>query len=351
MRRTALARATIKDIALAANVSPMTVSNVLNGRRAKASDDTVERIMSAVKTLGYRPNMSARSLVSNASRMVGVVIPFTETQNQLLLDNPFYAEMISGIESALRRNGYYMMLSGTGEGHAQLDTLQHWNMDGLIVLGVYREGLYEQLRELDLPTLLIDSYIDDAHFHHLRLDDEAAAHAATCHLIERGHSGIALVTGVIRSSGVIERRVAGYRRALAEAGIAYDPTRVLSGSVTFDWGAEAADALTRLPDVTAAFCTADLVAAGLLAGLHRLGRRIPEDYSVMGFDNLPVSRMVYPALTTVDQAILDKGKLAGDLITRLLRKEAAPRETTTGIRIIERDSVRDRGTDSSRRQR
>jgi len=337
-----LARATIKDIALAANVSPMTVSNVLNGRRAKASDETVERIMVAVRELGYRPNMSARSLVSNASRMVGVVIPFTETQNQLLLDNPFYAEMISGIESALRQNGYYMMLSGVGESNAQLDTLSHWNMDGLIVLGVYREGLYQHLRELDLPTLLIDSYIDDAHFHHLRLDDEAAAHAATSHLIARGHTGIALVTGVIRSSGVIERRLAGYKRALSEAGIAFDPARVLSGSVTFDWGAEAADRLTQLSGVTAAFCTADLIAAGLLAGLHRLGKRIPEDYSVMGFDNLPVSRMVYPALTTVDQSILEKGKLAGDLIARVLRKEAAPRESTTDVRIVERDSLLDR---------
>lgn len=335
-------RATIKDIAQAAKVSPMTVSNVLNGRRAKASDETVERIMAAVKALGYRPNMSARSLVSNASRMVGVVIPFTESQNQLLLDNPFYAEMISGIESALRANGYYMMLSGVGESSAQLDTLQHWNMDGLIVLGVYREGLYEHLRALDLPTLLIDSYIDDAHYHHLRVDDEAAACEATRHLIARGHAGIAIVTGVIRTDGVIERRLAGYKRALAEAGIAFDPARVLSGSVTFDWGAAAADALVGLPGVTAAFCTADLIAAGLLAGLHRLGRRIPEDYSVMGFDNLSVSRMVYPALTTVDQAILEKGRLAGNLIASILRKEDAPRESTIPVRIVERDSVSDR---------
>jgi transcriptional regulator with XRE-family HTH domain len=110
-----VARATIKDIARVAKVSPMTVSNVINGRRAKASDETVARIMAAVEELGYRPNMSARSLVSNASKMVGVIIPFTENRNQLLLDNPFYAEMISGIESALRANGYYMMLSGVGE--------------------------------------------------------------------------------------------------------------------------------------------------------------------------------------------------------------------------------------------
>jgi LacI family transcriptional regulator len=339
-----LARATIKDIALAANVSPMTVSNVINGRRAKASDETVERIMAAVQTLGYRPNMSARSLVSNASRMVGVIIPFTENQNQLLLDNPFYAEMISGIESALRASGYYMMLSGVGESNAQLDTLSHWNMDALIVLGVYREALYERLRELDLPTLLIDSYIDDPAFYRLGVDDEAAAYQATRYLIGKGHTGVALVTGVIRTDGVIERRVAGYKRALADAGIAFDPARILSGSVTFDWGAEAAEQLAALPNTTAAFCTADLIAAGLLAGLHRLGKRIPEDYSVMGFDNLSISRMVYPALTTVDQSILGKGQLAGRLIASILGKHDAPRETFTDITIVERDSVTARGT-------
>lgn len=334
-----MARATIKDIARAAKVSPMTVSNVLNGRRAKASDETVARIMSAVEELGYRPNMSARSLVSNASKMVGLIVPFTENQNQLLLDNPFYAEMTSGIESALRANGYYMMLSGIGETNARLDALSHWNMDGLIVLGVYREGLYEQIRGLDLPTLLVDSYIDDAHFYRLGIDDEAAAFEATRYLIGHGHRAIAMVTGVIRADGVIERRLAGYRRALAEEGIAFDPDLVLSGSVTFDWGVTAAERLVGLPGATAAFCTADLIAAGVLAGLHRLGRRIPDDYSVMGFDNLSVSRMVYPALTTVDQSILDKGKLAGNLIAAILDKKNPARETLTEVSIVERDSV------------
>lgn len=334
-----MARATIKDIAARANVSPMTVSNVLNGRRAKATDETVERIMAAVKALDYRPNMSARSLVSNASKMVGVIIPFTENQNQLLLDNPFYAEMLSGIESALRAAGYYMMLSGVGGPNPHLDTLSHWNVDALIVLGVYREGLFDQVRALNVPTLLIDSYIDDPEFYHLGIDDEAAAYEATRFLIAQGHTGIALATGVIRTDGVVERRVAGYKRALAEAGVACDPARILSGSVTFDWGVEAASRLVTLSGTTAAFCTADLLAAGLLAGLHKLGRRIPEDYSVMGFDNLSVSRMVYPALTTVDQSILAKGALAGQLIAAILGKENPDRQTLIPVSIIERDSV------------
>jgi DNA-binding LacI/PurR family transcriptional regulator len=338
-----VARATIKDIAQAAKVSPMTVSNVINRRQAKASAETIERINHAIKTLGYTPNMSARALVSNLSKMVGVIIPFTENQNQLLLDNPFYAEMISGIESALRARGYYMMLSGVGESNAHLDPLSHWNMDALIVLGVYREGLYEQLRRLSMPTLLIDSYIDDPHFYRLGVDDEAAAYEATRYLIGMGHRGVGLVTGVIRADGVIERRLAGYRRALAEAAIIFDPARVFAGSVTFDWGAEAAARIVAAPGVTAAFCTADLIAAGLLAGLHRLGKRIPDDVSVMGFDNLSISRMVYPALTTIDQSILRKGQLAGELAVAMLGKEKPARETFTPVEIVERDSVASRG--------
>jgi len=334
-----VARPTIKDIAQAANVSPMTVSNVLNGRRAKASDATVSRILAMVKDLGYRPNMSARSLVSSASRMIGVIVPFTENNHELLLDNPFYAEVISGIESALRARGYYMMLAGVGEDGIDLGTLSGWAMDGLIVVGVYREGLFEALKGLSLPTLLIDSYIEDDHFYRLGIDDEAAAHMATRHLIDHGHRGIAFVTGVIRNDGVVERRFAGYRRALNEAGIAFDAARVLSGSVSFEWGAESASSLIGLADVTAAFCTADLVAAGLQAGLLKRGKRIPQDYAVMGFDNLSMSRMIYPALTTVDQGILAKGRLAGNLITAILGKEDVPRRTMTGVSIVARDSV------------
>ena len=234
-------RATIKDIALAAKVSPMTVSNVINGRAGKGLDrddrahQRGDRAGSAT-----RPTCRARALVSNASRMVGVLIPFTENQNALLLDNPFYAEIVSGIETALRAEGYYMMLSGVGERDAKLDILSSWSMDALIVLGVYKEALYEQLKARDLPTLLIDSYIDDDHFYRLGIDDEQAAFDATRYLIAQGHRDIAVVTGVIRTDGVVERRVAGYRRALKAAGIAPDPALVLSGSVTFDWGGEAA---------------------------------------------------------------------------------------------------------------
>lgn len=334
-----MARTTIKDIARTVGVSPMTVSNVINGRRARASEETIKRIEQVIAELDYTPNQSARSLVSRSSRLVGVLTPFTENQNKLLLDNPFYAEMISGIESALRANGYYMMMAGIDEANVDLTSLSRWNVDALIVLGIYREALYENIKALRVPTLLIDSYITDTHFHHLRLDDAAAAHKATAYLIDKGHRRIALVTGAVRSDGVIAERLAGYRAALEEAGIGFDPELVLSEAVSFDWGRRAAGHFVADPSITAAFCTADLMAAGLLAGLHAAGKSVPDDVSVMGFDNLSISEMVYPPLTTVDQAILEKGEAAGRLITEALAGHAVARNVVTTADIVERASV------------
>ncbi|ODT82649.1 MAG: hypothetical protein ABS76_06180 [Pelagibacterium sp. SCN 64-44] len=333
-----MSRVTIKDIALAAKVSPMTVSNVINARPSKASPETVERINQAIRALGYQPNLSARALASRASRLIGVVVPFTEDENQLLLNNPFYAEVISGIESALRARGYFMMLSGLGKNSGDVDVLAQWNVDALIAIGIYREGLFSRLRQRHLPTLLIDSYIADDEVHHLRLADDQAARRATEHLIAHGHRRIALVTGAVRDGGVVEQRLAGYRRALETAGISYNPDLVLAGSVTFDWGIDAAERLIARR-ATAAFCTADLIAAGVLTGLHQRNVAIPGDISVLGFDNLPVSRMVYPALSTVDQAILTKGKMAGNIVLDLLEGRQPARETLLDATIIERQSV------------
>jgi len=333
-----MSRVTIKEIAAAAKVSPMTVSNVINARPSKASPETVQRIQEVIRSLGYQPNLSARALASKSSRLIGVVVPFTENQNQLLLDNPFYAEVISGIESALRQRGYFMMLSGIGGKGSDVDALAQWNVDALIAIGIYREALFERLRLRHLPTLLVDSYIADDEVHHLRVADEPAARRATEHLIAHGHRRIALVTGTVRDGGVVEQRLAGYRRALEAADIPYDPDLVLAGSVTFDWGIDAADRLIARR-ATAAFCTADLIAAGVLTGMHQRSISIPQDVSVLGFDNLPVSRMVYPALSTVDQAIRAKGQLAGKLVLDLLEGRSIARETLMDVTIIERQSV------------
>ena len=142
----------------------MTVSNVINKKTNKVSPEMVEKIERAIVTLNYVPNYSARSLVSQKSKLIGVVIPQTEEHKQFLLENPFYSEIVSGIESCLREKNYYMLLTGVNKDENYLDALINWNLDAAIILGIYEEGFYEELKRVNIPILLIDSYIHDGFF-------------------------------------------------------------------------------------------------------------------------------------------------------------------------------------------
>lgn len=338
-----MAKVTIKDIAKRVGVSPTTVSNVINGRHGKVSSDTIRKINRVIEELNYVPDFSARSLVSKRSRMIGVIIPQTEEHPQFLLENPFYSEFISGIEKHLREQGYYMMLTGVDKDTTYLDVLVNWNLDAIILLGIYKEGLYEQLKEVKVPVLLIDSYVEDSYFHHLRINDELGGYMATKHLIDKGHKKIAMVSGHLKENGVSAKRYAGYKRALKESGLSYEKQYLFADSVSYEWGMEAAKEILELKEVTAVYCTADLIAAGLLTGLHHEGVVVPDQLSVIGFDNLSISRMTVPALTTVNQNIFSKGERAAETVLAILDRgiNAVDKNQEMEISILERDTVRD----------
>lgn len=335
-----MSKVTIKDIAKRANVSPTTVSNVINGRYQKVSSETIHKINRVIEELNYVPDFSARSLVSKRSRMIGVIIPQTESHRQFLLENPFYSEIVSGIENKLREKGYYMMLTGVDKDTAYLDVLANWNLDAIILMGIYAEGLYDQLKEVKVPVLLIDSYISDDYFYHLRIDDEQGGYLATKHLIDAGHTSIGLVTGEIKENGVAYKRYMGYKRALEENGLNFCDENVIADSVSYDCGISASDRLKDM-DVSAVFCTADLIATGVIAGLQNYGLSVPEDMSVIGFDNLSIGKMIFPSLTTVNQNIFDKGERAAETVLEILNKGigSVDKLQLMDISIEERQSV------------
>lgn len=336
-----MTKVTIKDIAKRVGVSPTTVSNVINGRHGKVSSDTIRKINAVIEELNYVPDFSARSLVSKRSRMIGVIIPQTEEHRQFLLENPFYSEFISGIENKLRAEGYYMMLTGVDKDTTYLDILVNWNLDAIVLLGIYKEGLYEQLKEVKVPVLLIDSYVEDQYFHHLRIDDELGGYLATKHLIDKGHREIAMVTGQLKENGVSDKRFAGYIRALEERGIAFKEEYLFEDSVSYEWGVEAAAKICGLPGVSAVCCTADLIATGVLTGLHNAGVNVPNEMSVIGFDNLSISKMTYPALTTVNQNIFAKGARAAETVLDIVNKgiNSVKKEQWMEVSILERGTV------------
>src|SRR5690554_5260049 len=184
------------------------------------------------------------------------MIPQTEDHNQLVLENPFYSELISGIESKLRGCGYHLILSGVVDGQSYLSLSQERNLDGVIITGIYPEQLYEEFKQIKTPIVLVDSYINDSYFKKIGIDDEYGGYLATKHLIEYGHKNIALITGVIRTDGVVEKRFLGYKRALKEANIFYNSDYVFEDSISYSYGIEAGKLIVKQnPEITAAFAT------------------------------------------------------------------------------------------------
>jgi len=336
-------RATIKDVAKAAGVSTASVSYALNGKEDKVSADTLEKIKAAIAGLNYIPDYSARSLVNNKSYLIGVVIPQTEEFTQLILENPFYSEVVSGIESELRKRNYHFILSGVDKGKGYLDISLQRNLDGAIIMGIYQESFYDELKKVNIPIVLLDSYIHDSFFRKIGIDDEEGGYLATRYLIDKGHSNIGLVTGRIKKDGVVEKRFLGYKRALAEAGLFYNPDYVFEDSVSYEYGYASGQAIARKhPEISAVFASADMVAFGVIGGLAECGKQVPENVSVIGFDDIPMCRMFIPQLTTVRQDIKAKGiKAAQYLLDAIDGKKVEEQEMIQlPLAVMERQTVR-----------
>lgn len=203
------------------------------------------------------------------------------------------------------------------------------------------EPFYQTLLELNMPVVLTDSYIRNlGHMVNIGLQDFEGARLATEHLIDNGHRRIVFAGPAIRPGGVVEQRLLGYRKALVDHGIDFDPSLVyeceFSTSKMLAMGAE----MARREGFTAVFATADLLAAGIMSGLQQAGRMVPRDISIVGFDDINWSRMTMPMLTTVHQDAMQKGRLAAECMIRLLEGEkVSSHNQILPVRLVQRDSV------------
>ena len=336
-------RITIKDVAKAAGVSTAAISYALNGKEGKVSAETLEKIKEAIAALNYIPDFSARSLVNKKSYLIGVVIPETEDHNQLILENPFYSEIVSGIESELRKHNYHLILTGIDKGKGCFDLTMQRNLDGAIIMGIYNESFYEELKKANIPIILIDSYINDTFFQRIGIDDEYGGGFATSHLIENGHTHIALVTGKIKKDGVVEKRFLGYKSAFEEAELFYNPDYVFEDSISYEHGVLAGKIIAKKhPEITGVFATADMVAFGIISGLSECGIRVPDDVSVIGFDDITMSRMFIPQLTTIRQDIKAKGIRAVNCLIQMIQGIVSddPEKIILPLELMERQSVK-----------
>ena len=335
-----MATTTIDDIALAANVSPTTVSNVINGRTNRVSMETLERVNRIINEMGYVPNMSARALVSQSSKVVAL-IHYLSASSGASFDDPFISQLTSAVELSLRESGYYLMLrtvSGTDELRS---FLQNWSVDGLFLMGVFEDDeLYNALFNIDKPIVLCDSYLSDfGHMSNVGSQDFEGAKLATEHLLSEGHERIAFCSPAYRPHGVDDKRMQGYREALNNAGIRYDPSIVFTSEFSKKETIATGREIAKRSDITAIFATADLIAAGIMRGIIESGKKVPKDYSVVGFDDLTWCSLTSPGLTTVRQDSTLKGRLAADLMVDMLENNAEPKSITLPVELIERESV------------
>ena len=331
---------TIKDIANAVCVSCTTVSNVIHGRAGRVSAETIARINAAIDRLGYVPNMSARSLVSSSSKVIGMISHLTANKKETIIEDPFHSAFIGSIEKTLRENGYYLMLRAVETSSDLSAFLRNWNVDGLFFTGVFEDEFYHTLKDLDVPIVLIDSYVPISNMCNVGLEDYQGGYTATKYLIQQGHSKIAFASPPIKLRGVVSERFQGYKDALSEASLSFRPELVFEQELDTETTINLGHRLAQRTDITAVFATADILAAGIMAGIQQSGKRIPEDISVIGFDDINLCRLISPPLTTIHQDAPLKGKLAVTFLMDLLDKNPLlKKEVILPIRLVERNSV------------
>ncbi len=338
-------RVSIKDVAKEAGVSTATVSYVLNRHPGESiSAETTQRVLKAAASLNYVPNLNARSLSSRHTNLIGVLIPQTEPGKEFMFSNPFYGELLSAIEYTARENGYHLLLSGTGENQNYASIARNRGVDGIIIVGTYPGENLDALRTVGAPLVLVDSYVTDGAFHTIGIEDREGARMATQHLIEKGHRDIAFISGSVRENGVNSKRYQGYCEAMQAAGLHVSQQALYLGTVSHEYGQQAAESFVqRGAKQTAAFATADILAMGFVKGLMEHGVSIPDDVSIVGFDDVYLAKMCCPSLTTVRQDIAQKGKLAVQCVLDALENPHVGRmEHILPLTLTQRDSVKER---------
>lgn len=304
--------ATIRDVAKRAGVGVATVSRVLNNS-GYARPETRERVHRAAAELGFVPSQLARGLVSRSSETIGLVIPD--------ITNPFFPAVTRGVEDGASEAGYTVFLCNTDNDPAleaiDVQKLRERRVDGIIFVGTTdRHDLVERLLG-EIPVVVADRHVEHASIDSVLVDNLAGARAACSHLLDLGHTRIAHLAGNQRTR-TAQERCEGYQSALLAAGLPYDERMVAWGDFTYDSGLAMAQVLLgRSPRPTAIFAANDLIAFGAMRAAEDGGLSLPDDLSVVGFDDIPMASVLRPGLTTIRQPAYEMGRLA---ITMLLER-------------------------------
>lgn len=327
---------TIHDVARAAGVSISTVSRALNGG-GRISRRTRQQVIEIAGALGYHPNDLARSLLAKSTQTIAILVPD--------ITNPFFPELVMGIETLAGERGHLVLLCNSAHDEAKawndLAALRRKQVDGIILVGA---GLSpERLAAVTsgVPVVTVDREVPLAAASVVQSDHRGGARLGTEHLLAAGHRRIAHVAGTPGLTVTAARR-RGYQDALSSAGVPVDPEIIVHGDFLEKGGyAATRELLRRGVDFTAIFAANDLTAIGALAALEEHHRAVPADVSVVGFDDIQLASYIRPRLTTVRQEVFRLGTRAAEiLIDRLGTAGAgAPVQETLPVSLVVREST------------
>ena len=333
---------TIKDIAAEAGVSVMTVSNVINNNHARVSPATEKRIRDIMAKHNYVPNMAARSLISKSSRIIAVLLPIWHGSTSSMLRDPYAGQLAGYLEELLREREYYVMLCSFEKVDQVLMIQKTWQLDGMILILPHEDEITRELIEKNqTPLVVIDRHYDDLPMLSVCLDDRGGGYKAAKYLLERGHRKIGFAAPSIYASSVIRDRFQGFREALAEYGLKENKDWLFDGVFQQAGGEKVAEAIIQMNDrPTAIVATEDLLACGIIKGCQAGGMQIPQDLSVVGFDDSMPARLITPALTTVAQNIREKADRSVKMLMHAIEDPSFREELQVmDVKVKERDSV------------
>ncbi len=339
---------TIKEMADMIGVSPTTVSNVIHGKTKEVSQKTVEEVLKVVEECNYVPNMNARNLARNDSRIIGIAMQSTKDKYDNFIQDTFTSEIVGALEAGIRRQGYFTMVYVAEDIDEILRLVSTWNVDGMFMLGVGSlsqasvsecEMLISRFRN---PIVFLDSYFEGIGkgYVNVGLEDYQGAYDAVRYLIQCGHEKIAFISDNL--FGVDYRRFLGYQDALKDAGVPFNEScKILLKPEARDVDEMLKETYSRIREFTALFVVSDLYAIKIMNYLMDRGIQVPEDISIVGFDDNILAQNMRPKLTTVHQNPTEKAEVAVDNLFKMIRSEELPQtEFILPTKLVIRESVK-----------
>lgn len=332
----------LKTIAKLAGVSTATVSYVINGNFHKVSQETIDKVQKIIEETNYKPNATARSLASKKSKIIGVVVSNIDDDDNFAR-NPHYAQLMALLENYIRNHGYYMMLRCVSHCRDIIPIFSSWNVDGMIFFGTLLGDVVDMKENIKVPTVFIDAYLENMDFANVGVNDYLGGYLSGRYLLEKGHREIAVMGIGFQYYGVMGQRFRGFCKACEEYGVTLEEDHIFQEKTNYPGGIQMGKRIAASPiPFTAVAAMADIAAIGIMEGLRLGGKRVPEDVSVIGFDNLTECQYTYPKLTTVAQNTTKKAEQVADLLLAMIRGEQMQTSIQLNdLKVVERDSVLD----------